>query len=168
MVYVHVAGAVKHPSLYALASGSRVMQAIKAAGGPAPQGATWTPSTWPRRYGMGKRSMFLFTQPQAVMVDPSGNTIGHAGVIPAEETATNDNAPPSPPDTPPAPGRPRKTAKHGGSEGRQVDLAVPGAGQPQHGDAGQLQRLPGIGPGDGRADPRLSGAGARLRKDQTS
>ena len=37
VIYVHVAGAVKHPSLYTLAPGSRVMQAIKAAGGPAPK-----------------------------------------------------------------------------------------------------------------------------------
>lgn len=35
LIYVHVAGAVKHPSLYQLAPDSRVWHAIKAAGGPA-------------------------------------------------------------------------------------------------------------------------------------
>ncbi len=34
LIYVHVAGAVKHPSLYQLAPNSRVWHAIKAAGGP--------------------------------------------------------------------------------------------------------------------------------------
>ena len=147
VVYVHVAGAVKHPSLYTLAPGSRVMQAIKAAGGPAAK-ADLDAINLAEKVRDGEKVYVPVQQPQAVMVEPPGNTIGHASVIPADDTGTDNSVPSSAHDTPPAPvPMASKTAKHGGL-GKADKLTSPSQGQVNlnTADAGQLQRLPGIGP----------------------
>ena len=147
VIYVHVAGAVRHPSLYTLAPGSRVMQAIKAAGGPAAK-ADLDAINLAEKVRDGEKVYVPVQQPQAVMVEPPGNTIGHASVIPADDTGTDNSVPSSAPDTPPAPvPNASKTAKHGGL-GKADKLTSPSQGQVNlnTADAGQLQRLPGIGP----------------------
>ena len=79
------------------------------------------------------------------MVDPPGNTIGHASVIPADDS---DVGGPCPGHAARAGADSRvKTAKHGGP-GKADKLTSPSQGQVNlnTADAGQLQRLPGIGP----------------------
>ncbi|MBV9849572.1 MAG: helix-hairpin-helix domain-containing protein [Armatimonadetes bacterium] len=140
-IYVHVAGAVKRPSLYALAPGSRVMQAIKAAGGPAPK-ADLDAINLAERVKDGEKVYVPRQQPQAAMIAPPGNVIGHASVIPGD-----DNPVPAPETRPEPASKAAKIAEHGGA-GKPDKLTSPAQGRINLNTASaeQLQRLPGIGP----------------------
>ena len=139
-LYVHVAGAVKRPSLYALPPGSRIMQAIKAAGGPAAK-ADLDAINLAEKVRDSEKVYVPVKQPQAVMIVPPGNAIGHTSVIPDGNNATpfqSASAPSSHVSTHPP---------HSGSA-KADKLTSPSQGQVNlnTADAEQLQRLPGVGP----------------------
>ena len=141
-IYVHVAGAVKHPSLYTLAPGSRVMQAIKAAGGPAAK-ADLDAINLAEKVRDGEKVYVPLRQPQTAMVDPPGNTLGHDSIIPSD-----DGASPEPVAGPPPPQAARSAPPAHGGVGKADKLTSPAQGQVNLNTAGadQLERLPGIGP----------------------
>ncbi len=129
-LYVHVAGAVRHPSLYLLAPGSRVMMAIHAAGGPRPNADLDAVNLAEKVHDGEKVYIPVKTAAVAtVMLAPPGNSITATGPIAA----------------PPAPVR---SAVKGAGTGKPGKLTSPAQGQVNLNTAGadQLQRLPGIGP----------------------
>lgn len=137
LIYVHVAGAVKHPSLYQLAPDSRVWHAIKAAGGPTGN-----------------------ADEDAVNL-AAKLTDGEKVFVPAKAAA---HAQPAPPEAVPAPApvagavmaraaraptaAKSKVGAAAGAAGKPTKLVSPAQGQVNLNTAGleQLQELPGIGP----------------------
>lgn len=135
LIYVHVAGAVKHPSLYQLAPNSRVWHAIKAAGGPTGN-----------------------ADEDAVNL-AAKLTDGEKVFVPAKAAA---HAQPAPPEAVPAPvagavmaraaraptAAKSKVGAAAGAAGKPTKLVSPAQGQVNLNTAGleQLQELPGIGP----------------------
>ncbi len=132
--YVHVAGAVKKPSLYLLPPGSRVMQAIKAAGGPTSK-ADLDSVNLAEKVKDGEKIFVPQKIAAAPMLALPGNSLGHESVHP-------DAAPSAP-----APAKPAKPAKIAAA-GKPTKLSSPDQGQVNinTANAEQLQRLPGIGP----------------------
>lgn len=142
--YVHVAGAVHKPSLYLLSPGSRVIQAIKAAGG-ATSKADLDAINLAEKVKDGEKVYVpIKTTAPTVMLAQPGNEIGHESVDPSSPlSASNDSA--SSPSATAA--KAMKSAKPGRS-GAAAKLTSPSQGQVNinTATAGQLQRLPGIGP----------------------
>jgi competence protein ComEA len=138
--YVHVAGAVRNPSLYLLPPGSRVMQAIKAAGGPTSK-ADLDAVNLAEKVKDGEKIYIPNKAPvtQAAMVVPPGNRIGHDS---SETSPTPSVAAP----TVSTPTKITKSAK--GSTSKSNKLTSPSQGQININTAGteQLERLPGVGP----------------------
>jgi competence protein ComEA len=138
--YVHVAGAVRNPSLYLLPPGSRVMQAIKAAGGPTSK-ADLDAVNLAEKVKDGEKIYIPNKAPvtQTAMVVPPGNSLGHE----SSETAPTPTAA-VPISTTPA--KITKSAK--GSTSKSNKLTSPSQGQININTAGtdQLERLPGVGP----------------------
>ena len=141
MLYVHVAGAVMRPSLYALPPGSRIMQAIKAAGGPAAK-ADLDAINLAEKVRDSEKIYVPVKQPQAAMAVPPGNAIGHTSVIPDDDNTTPVQS------TSAAP--PTHTGSHVAHRGsaKADKLTSPAQGQVNlnTADAEELQRLPGVGP----------------------
>lgn len=136
--YVHVAGAVRHPSLYLLPPGSRVMQAIKAAGG-ATSKADLDAINLAEKVKDGEKVYVpTKTATPTVMLAPPGNTISHASSDPGTAPASA---------LLPTPTKATKSAKSGSSS-KAAKLSSPAQGQINinTASADQLQRLPGIGP----------------------
>ena len=142
--YVHVAGAVRNPSLYLLPPGSRVMQAIKAAGGPTSK-ADLDAVNLAEKVKDGEKvyipNKSAAASPPA-MLAPPGNSIGEGSAAPASSPTATDSSPATTPAPPSA-----KTAKAAGA-GKAAKLSSPAQGQVDinTATAAQLQRLPGIGP----------------------
>ena len=136
--YVHVAGAVKKPSLYLLSPGSRVMQAIKAAGGPTAK-ADLDSVNLAEKVRDGEKVYVPVKVAAAPMLTPPGNTLGHESVIP--------DAAPSAPTPRPASAKAAKAPKTTAAT-KSAKLSSPSQGQVNINTASaeQLQRLPGIGP----------------------
>lgn len=136
--YVHVAGAVKKPSLYLLAPGSRVMQALKAAGGPTTR-ADLDSINLAEKIKDGEKIYVPRKAAAAPMLAPPGNALGHETIIP-------DTAPSVPAPSAVVPAKAPKAAKT--AAGKPGKLTSPSQGQVNINTAGadQLQRLPGIGP----------------------
>jgi len=138
LIYVHVAGAVKHPSLYQLAPSSRVWHAIKAAGGPSAN-ADENAINLAAKITDGEK---IFVPTKAAVVR------AEAAPPAAVETAAAVAAPASV-----RAARAPTAAKHGGSgsagpAGKPAKLVSASQGQVNINTAGaeQLQELPGIGP----------------------
>ncbi len=138
LIYVHVAGAVKHPSLYQLAPDSRVWHAIKAAGGPT-AGADENAVNLAAKITDGEK-IFVPTKAAAV----------HAAAPPPEAMATR--APVSVPIAMRAAHAPVAAKSKGGAgagaAGKPAKLVSASQGQVNINTANmeQLQELPGIGP----------------------
>lgn len=138
LIYVHVAGAVKHPSLYQLAPSSRVWHAIKAAGGPSAN-ADENAVNLAAKITDGEK-IFVPTKAAAI----------HAASAPQEavETAAPASAPVSV-KAARAPASAKSAHSAGaGAAGKPAKLVSASQGQVNINTAGaeQLQELPGIGP----------------------
>lgn len=138
LIYVHVAGAVKHPSLYQLAPSSRVWHAIKAAGGPSAN-ADENAINLAAKITDGEK-IFVPTKAAVVRADAAPPAaVETAAPLAAPASVRAAHAPTS--------------AKHGGSgsagaAGKPAKLVSASQGQVNINTAGaeQLQELPGIGP----------------------
>lgn len=130
-IFVHVAGAVQKPSLYALSPGCRVMQAIKAAGG-AKASADLDAVNLAEKLTDGEKIYLPVktTTGATAMLAPPGNTVGRVSV--GLETPT-----------PKAAGNRAKTAP---AKPEKLSAASPGTVALNTATADELERLPGIGP----------------------
>jgi len=147
-IYVHVAGAVRKPSLYALPPGSRVMAAVTKAGGPTPK-ADLDAVNLAEKLQDGEKIYIppkreTEATPQASPVPP-GNEIGHQSVLPQ----------PAPIAVPMTPAKTRTATadkpagkSQRGGQSKADKLTSPTEGQVALNTATeeQLERLPGVGP----------------------
>lgn len=153
---VDVAGAVRHPWLYLLPPGSRVMQAVQAAGGPAPD-ADLDAVNLAEPIQDGEK-VFIPTRHDALVSSsppaPPGNTLGHISMMPKPAVAPAAVSPslptviePGQPAVPSAPAAKEIKGKKGGV-GKSDKITSAGQGQValNTADAAQLERLPGVGP----------------------
>lgn len=138
LIYVHVAGAVKHPSLYQLAPSSRVWHAIKAAGGPSANADE-------NAINLAAK----ITDGEKIFVPTKAAVVRAEAAPPAAAATTAPVAAPASVRAAHAP----TAAKHGGSgsagaAGKPAKLVSASQGQVNINTAGaeQLQELPGIGP----------------------
>jgi competence protein ComEA len=152
-IYVHVAGAVKHPWLYALPAGSRVMQAVLIAGGPTPNADLNAVNlAEPVRDGekvyVPIKQAALPAMPPPV---PPGNALGHASALPSTPAPTKV-ASTAPMPTVIEPGLPSSSTivgigkKHSGVKGDKLTSPDEGQISLNTADAAQLERLPSVGP----------------------
>lgn len=128
-IFVHVAGAVQKPSLYALPVGCRVMQAIKAAGG-AKASADLDAVNLAEKLTDGEKIYLPVktTTGATAMLAAPGNAVGRTSVgleTPAPKAAKAKNA----------------AARPG-----KLSAAAPGVIALNTATADELERLPGIGP----------------------
>ena len=139
-VYVHVAGAVKHPGLYNLPTGSRVASAIAAAGGPG-QTADLDAVNLAEIVTDGEK-VYIPRKGEQSAATGAGNAIGYASTSPSFSPA-------------PAGSSTGRGAKAGGKPINGRDAASHGSKltDPSQGTvnvntatAADLERLPGIGP----------------------
>jgi len=138
LIYVHVAGAVKRPSLYQLSPDSRVWHAIKAAGGPTAS-ADENAVNLAAKIHDGQK---IFVPTKAAAVE-AASAPREAAFVPAPTSApvTVKTA------RAPASAKGGKGAKDMGA-GKPAKLVSASQGQVNINTAGaeQLQELPGIGP----------------------
>lgn len=132
LIYVHVAGAVKHPSLYQLVPGSRVWHAIKAAGGPTGN-ADEDAVNLAAKLADGEK-IVVPTKAAVVRAQPAP---AEAAAVPAPAVTHAAHAPAS-----------AKSKGGAGAAGKPTKLVSAAQGQVNINTAGaeQLQELPGIGP----------------------
>ena len=125
-LYVDVAGSVRRPSLYVLSSGSRVMQAIRAAGGPTAE-ADLDAVNLAQKVTDGEK---VFVPRRGMTPQPP----------PPSEIAASSAAP----DAAPSPTPPKTSGK-----GSHSNKMTAGSGEQialNTATAEQLERLPGVGP----------------------
>lgn len=142
LIYVHVAGAVKHPDIYALPAGSRVVSAVKAAGGPTAD-ADVDAINLAEKIVDGEK---IYVPRKGETEPPpsvaAGNTIGLASSTPAPtDTSTpSTNASSAVP--------PSVERSHNGPGHSSNKLTDPSQGKVNINTASaeELERLPGVGP----------------------
>jgi competence protein ComEA len=147
-VYVHVAGAVKHPWLYEVPSGSRVLQAILAAGGPTPQ-ADLNDINLAERVQDGEKVYVPQKQPHAAVIAqvvPPGNIIGHRSVLPAAPAETAALPTVIEPVLSASGPAPSPIKHHSSSKADKITSAAQGQINLNTADASELMRLPDVGP----------------------
>ena len=129
-IYIHIAGAVKHPGLYTVPTGTRVAGAIKAAGGSTGD-ADVDAINLAEKVVDGEKVYIPRKNEGAQQAEP-GNTIGKASDIPGDNAPVT-SSPSSAHDTP--------------AHGQAVDKIQPGEGKININTASaqELQRLPGVG-----------------------
>lgn len=131
-LYVHVAGAVKRPDLYVLPPGSRVYNAIKAAGGAA-SSADQDAINLAEPLTDGEK-VYVPRRNETALPVGAGNTLGHTSSTssaPALKTAEHES-------------HGRKQNGFGGSD--KLTSPSEGTVDINTATAGQLERLPSIGP----------------------
>ena len=135
-IYIHVAGAVKKPGLYTLPPDSRLFQALKAAGG-AKADADLDAVNLAEKLADGEKVYVPSEQEMkstpSVEAAGAGNAIGEESETPADATADSGV---------------HAAKGAGGHGGRSDKLTDPSQGTVDinTADAGELQRLPGVGP----------------------
>jgi len=131
-IYVHVAGAVKHPGLYTLPSGTRVAGAVKAAGG-ATNDADVDAVNLAEKVVDGEK---IYVPRKGESVEPSnggGNSIGDESSMP--------------PTTAPEPTKGTSRPHNAGGHEASNKLTDPSQGKININTASatELERLPGVG-----------------------
>jgi competence protein ComEA len=138
-VMVHVVGAVQRPGVYELPAGTRVLDAVNAAGGFAPEA---------ERDSVNLAAFCEDGQQVRVEAVPASASIAASPVASPAPSVT-----PARPATPPTPSQPPASSYRAPQPASQADVPpfLVGA-QPQppvrinHAGLDELQRLPGIGP----------------------
>ena len=134
VIYVHIAGAVKNPALYQLAPGTRLFQALKAAGGAKPD-ADLDAVDLAEKLSDGEK-VYVPTQEQVKSQSAASfdaqNDIGEHSVVPGARYASGSV----------------KSSARSRSGGSANKLTNPSQGKVDinTADATELQRLPGVGP----------------------
>jgi competence protein ComEA len=147
ILYVHVAGAVKKPWLYALPPGSRVMQAVKAAGGPAER-ADLDAVNLAEKVEDGEKIYIPAKSDTSAIRVPPGNRIGRMGMRPRHDEIAEIVPLPVAPYAPPLPtaGRHARGGHSGANNANKISSPSEGKININTGSDDQLERLPGVGP----------------------
>jgi competence protein ComEA len=152
-IYVDVSGAVRHPWLYALPAGSRVMKAVLAAGGPTQQ-ADLDAVNLAEPLKDGEKVYVPLKQSHTVVTvqkAPPGNVIGYAppkalAPITSAAAALPTILEPAQTTASVPVGILKKQKTKSGSKGDKITSSSQGQIALNTADATQLERLPGVGP----------------------
>jgi competence protein ComEA len=152
-IYVDVSGAVRHPWLYALPAGSRVMKAVLAAGGPTQQ-ADLDAVNLAEPLKDGEKVYVPLKQSHTIVTvqkAPPGNVIGYASpkfpaLVPASAAVLPTILEPAQNTASLPVGTLGKQKTKSSSKGNKITSPSQGQIALNAADATQLERLPGVGP----------------------